>query len=41
MSWPIYWNKKNIWTDSDIWKKNTEIFYKKTFDIFNASRLTN
>ena len=38
MSWPIYWNKKNIWTDSDIWKKNNEIFYKKTFDIFNYNK---
>ena len=35
MSWPIYWNKKNIWTDSEIWKKDVEILYKKTFDIFN------
>ena len=38
MSWLTYWNKKNIWTDSDIWKKNTEIFYKKTFDIFNYNK---
>ena len=38
MSWLTYWNKKNIWTDSDIWKKNNEIFYKKTFDIFNYNK---
>ena len=38
MSWLTYWNKKNIWIDSDIWKKNTEIFYKKTFDIFNYNK---
>ena len=35
MSWPIYWNKKNIWTNSDIWKKNNEIFFNKTSNIFN------
>ena len=35
MSWLIYWNKKNIWTDSEIWKKNVEFLYKKTFDMFN------
>ena len=35
MSWPIYWNKKNIWTDSEIWKKDVEFLYKKTFDMFN------
>ena len=38
MNWPIYWNKKNIWADSDIWKKNNEIFYKKTFDFFNYNK---
>ena len=38
MSWLIYWNKKNIWTDSDIWKKNIDIFYKKTSDIFNYNK---
>ena len=35
MSWPIYWNKKNIWTNSEIWKKDVEFLYKKTFDMFN------
>ena len=38
MSWLTYWNKKNIWIDSDIWKKNNEIFYKKTSDIFNYNK---
>ena len=38
MNWLIYWNKKNIWADSDIWKKNTEIFYKKTSNIFNYNK---
>ena len=38
MSWPIYWNKKNIWTDSEIWKKNVEFLYKKTFDMFNYNK---
>jgi len=38
MNWLIYWNKKNIWEDSDIWKKNTEIFYKKTSNIFNYNK---
>jgi len=35
MSWPIYWNKKNIWADSEIWKKNVEFLFKKTLKIFN------
>jgi 2-polyprenyl-3-methyl-5-hydroxy-6-metoxy-1,4-benzoquinol methylase len=38
MSWSIYWNKKNIWTDSEIWKKNVEFLYKKTFDMFNYNK---
>ena len=38
MSWPIYWNKKNIWTDSEIWKKNVDFLYKKTFDMFNYNK---
>ena len=38
MSWPIYWNKKNIWTDSEIWKKDIEFLYKKTSDIFNYNK---
>jgi ubiquinone/menaquinone biosynthesis C-methylase UbiE len=38
MSWPTYWNKKNIWTDSEIWKKNVEFLYKKTFDLFNYNK---
>ncbi len=38
MSWPIYWNKKNIWTNSDILKKNNEIFFNKTSNIFNYNK---
>jgi ubiquinone/menaquinone biosynthesis C-methylase UbiE len=38
MSWPIYWNKKNIWTDSEIWKKDVKFLYKKTFDMFNYNK---
>jgi len=38
MSWLIYWNKKNIWTDSEIWKKNVDFLYKKTFDMFNYNK---
>ena len=38
MSWLIYWNKKNIWTDSEIWKKDVEFLYKKTFDMFNYNK---
>tara|TARA_B100000686_G_scaffold346846_1_gene434318 strand:+ start:39 stop:452 length:414 start_codon:yes stop_codon:yes gene_type:complete len=35
MTWLNYWNKKNLWSNSDIWKKNNEIFFKKTSKIFN------
>ena len=38
MSWLIYWNKKNIWTDSEIWKKDVEFLYKKTSDMFNYNK---
>ena len=38
MSWAIYWHKKNIWTDSEIWKKDIEFLYKKTSDIFNYNK---
>ena len=38
MSWTIYWNKKNIWTNSEIWKKDVEFLYKKTFDMFNYNK---
>ena len=34
-SWLNYWNEKNIWLESDLLKRNTEIFYQKTSDIFN------
>ena len=35
MDWLNYWDKQNIWSGSDIWKKNNEIFFKKTSNIFN------
>ena len=38
MSWLTYWNKKKIWTDSDIWKKDVEFLYKKTSDMFNYNK---
>ena len=38
MSWAIYWNKKNIWTYSEIWKKDIEFLYKKTYDNFNYNK---
>ena len=34
-NWLDYWNKKNIWTESYLWKKNNDIFFKKTSNIFN------
>ena len=34
INWLNYWNKKNIWTESDLWKKHTEIFFQKTSNIF-------
>ena len=34
-NWLNYWDKKNIWLESDLLKRNTEIFYQKTSDIFN------
>ena len=35
INWLNYWGKKNIWAESALWKKNTEIFYKKTSNILN------
>ena len=34
-NWLDYWNKKNIWTESSLWKKNNDIFFNKTSNIFN------
>ena len=34
-NWLNYWDKKNIWLESDLLKRNTEIFYQKTSYIFN------
>ena len=33
-NWLNYWDKKNIWTESELWKKNNEIFFQKTSNIF-------
>ena len=38
INWLNYWNKKNIWTESDFWKKNNDIFFLKTSHIFNFSK---
>ena len=37
-NWLNYWNEKNIWLESELLKKNAEIFYQKTFDIFNYNK---
>ena len=37
-NWLNYWNEKNIWLESDLLKKNTEIFYQKTSNIFNYNK---
>ncbi len=37
-NWLNYWNEKNIWLESDLLKRNTEIFYQKTSDIFNYNK---
>ena len=34
-NWLNYWNEKNIWLESGLLKKNAEIFFQKTSDIFN------
>ena len=37
-NWLNYWNEKNIWIESELLKKNTEIFYQKTSNIFNYNK---
>ena len=37
-NWLNYWNEKNIWLESELLKKNAEIFYQKTSDIFNYNK---
>ena len=37
-NWLNYWDKKNIWLESDLLKRNTEIFYQKTTNIFNYDK---
>ena len=40
-NWINYWDKKNIWTESHLWKKNIEILYKKTSKILNYNKEMN
>ena len=37
-NWLNYWDEKNIWIESELLKKNIEIFYQKTSDIFNYNK---
>ena len=37
-NWINYWDKKNIWTESGLWKKNIEIFFQKTSNIFHYDK---
>ena len=37
-SWINYWDKKNIWTESGLWKKNIELFFQKTSAIFHYNK---
>ena len=37
-NWLNYWNEKNIWLESELLKKNAEIFYQKTSNIFNYNK---
>ena len=37
-NWLNYWNEKNIWIESELLKRNTEIFYQKTTNIFNYDK---
>ena len=37
-NWLNYWDKKNIWTESELWKKNNEIFFQKTSNIFKYDK---
>tara|TARA_B100000029_G_C17482233_1_gene925960 strand:+ start:651 stop:1361 length:711 start_codon:yes stop_codon:yes gene_type:complete len=38
IDWLNYWDKKNIWTESSLWKKNNDIFFKKTSKILNYNK---
>ena len=37
-NWINYWNQKNIWTESDLWKKNVKVFLNETFHILNYNK---
>jgi len=37
-NWLNYWDKKNIWTESSLWKDNVQLFYNKTSNIFKYDK---
>jgi len=37
-NWLNYWDKKNIWTESSLWKKNIDLFFRKTSSILNYNK---
>jgi len=37
-NWLNYWDKKNIWTSSSLWKKNIDLFFRKTSNILNYDK---
>ena len=37
-NWINYWNQKNIWTESDLWKKNVKVFFNETSHILNYNK---
>ena len=37
-NWINYWNQKNIWTESDLWKKNVKVFLNETSHILNYNK---
>ena len=38
INWLDYWNKKNVWTNSSLWKKKFRNFYKKTSRILQYDK---
>ena len=37
-NWLNYWDKKNIWTSSSLWRKNIDLFFRKTSNILNYDK---
>ena len=37
-NWLNYWDKKNIWTLSSLWRKNIDLFFRKTSNILNYDK---